>query len=1077
MNSWLRPSTSFFPRQIFLPCVLILTVSLSAFSHALRAQTTSASLSGTITDRSGALAPGVQVRVINLDTNVVSETKTNGAGVYNVPNLNPGRYRILVTKDGFKQIDLRDITLNVQDSVNRNFTIDVGGVSETVVVNAGDRININTTDASVSTVVDHNYIENMPLNGRSFQDLILLTPGVVTNSPQEASSVGATGEFSVNGQRTESNYYTVDGVSANVGAAPADIRSGVAGGVTAATALGTTQPLASIDSLQEFRVQSSTYSADYGRTPGGQFSYQTRSGTNQWHGTAFEYLRNDYFDANNWFNNYYGQPKSRLRQNDFGGVLGGPVRLPGVYNGKDKTFFFFSYEGLRLIEPQASTLSLVPDTALRQAVVGPLHQVLNSFSVPNGPDLGNGLAEFIGTWSNPSAINAYSIRLDHSFNAKLRTFFRFSDTPSKAASRLTSGSGGVPTTLQGLQFAFRTYTFGATSMISNRVDNEFRLNYSSSSSSLVQSIDNFGGAQAVDLAHLQGLNPASNAYFVTVGLSFGNDSSTLQQGVASTVQRQWNLTDSLSLSTGRHIMRFGIDYRRLASLLGAGGNQVGYFFFSANDVQTNNPAFVSAANTATLYPLYQNFAAFIQDEWRITSSLNISLGLRWEVNPAPGVTQGTLPYTVEGAGNLATMTLAPQGTPLWKTAWSNFAPRLGAAYSIRNAPGRETVLRGGAGLFFDTGQQLGSLGFGGPGFSSSQFFGYAAGSPVNFPIPSSDVPSIQVNPTPPYGPSVFSFPSHLQLPFTIEWNMALEQALGKSQTVSVSYVGSHAARLLEEHETYVAPFNPNFSGVLFLIQNGLTADYNALQTRFQRRMSKGLTALASYTWSHSIDYGSQNLDYVYARGNSDFDVRHTVSAAFSYDLPGIFHSRIARGLTQHWGIDQRFTARTGFPVSLNGNRVINPVTGQVSYQGLNLVPGQPVYLYGANCASVLQGLGDLAPGQQCPGDRAINPNAFNLAPSPEPGNAPRNFVRGFGAWQTDLAVRRNFPIHERLTLQFRAEAFNVFNHPNFGYVNPLLGQPTFGQATATLNTSLGTLNPLYQMGGPRSMQLALRLVF
>src|SRR5580700_3941271 len=162
MNSWLRPSTSFFPRQIFLPCVLILTVSLSAFSHALRAQTTSASLSGTITDRSGALAPGVQVRVINLDTNVVSETKTNGAGVYNVPNLSPGRYRILVTKDGFKQIDLRDITLNVQDSVNRNFTIDVGGVSETVVVNARDRININTTDASVSTVVDQSYIQNMP---------------------------------------------------------------------------------------------------------------------------------------------------------------------------------------------------------------------------------------------------------------------------------------------------------------------------------------------------------------------------------------------------------------------------------------------------------------------------------------------------------------------------------------------------------------------------------------------------------------------------------------------------------------------------------------------------------------------------------------------------------------------------------------------------------------------------------------------------------------------------------------------------------------------------------------------------
>src|SRR5438874_2632061 len=235
---------------------------------------------------------------------------------------------------------------------------------------------INTTDASVSTVVDQTYIQNMPLNGRSFQDLILLTPGVTTQTTQPTNSfsvgVGQTGEFSVNGQRTESNYYTVDGVSANVGigANTGDnplFYSGASGSVGASTALGTTQALVSVDDLQEFRVQSSTYSAEYGRNPGGQFAFETKSGTNQWHGTAYDYLRNDFFDANDWFNDYLQVMQPPTRQNDFGGTFGGPIRIPHLYNGKDKTFFFVSYEGLRLIQPQAALTTFVPDLCMRGA--------------------------------------------------------------------------------------------------------------------------------------------------------------------------------------------------------------------------------------------------------------------------------------------------------------------------------------------------------------------------------------------------------------------------------------------------------------------------------------------------------------------------------------------------------------------------------------------------------------------------------------------------------------------------------------------------------------------------------------
>src|SRR5207245_1075926 len=258
-----------------------------------------------------------------------------------------------VRKAGVKSVTVTQLELNIQDNVVRNFALQVGSIAETVTITADD-FHMNTTDGSVSTVVDQTYVKNMPLNGRSFQDLILLTPGIVTQSPQNGANtaVGQTGEFSVNGQRTESNYYTVDGVSANIGIAPAFglvNGSGGSGSIGASTALGTTQALVSVDALQEFRIQSSTYSAEYGRSPGGQFAFETKSGTNEWHGTAYDYFRNGALDAKDWFNDYFGLPEPPIKQNDFGGTLGGSVNIPGLYHGKDKTFFFVSYEGLRLL--------------------------------------------------------------------------------------------------------------------------------------------------------------------------------------------------------------------------------------------------------------------------------------------------------------------------------------------------------------------------------------------------------------------------------------------------------------------------------------------------------------------------------------------------------------------------------------------------------------------------------------------------------------------------------------------------------------------------------------------------------
>jgi hypothetical protein len=907
-----------FPRIAFLfACAVSLALPLAA-------QSPNGTINGRVLDPSNKVIGGVDILVINDATGVKYSGKTNDDGIYVVPNLPPGPYRLQVSKVGFKTLIKPDIVLNIQDALSINFTLPVGAVFEIVTVEAGASM-INTTDASVSTVIDHTYVENMPLNGRSFQDLILLTPGVVTQTPQASatqgvSGLGLTGEFSVNGQRTESNYYTVDGVSGNVGAAAAGENAiagaGLSGSVAAATALGTTQALVSVDDLQEFRVQSSTYSAEYGRNPGGQFSFETKSGTNQWHGTAYDYLRNGVFDAPDYFTDYFRPlnpllTNPALRQNDFGGTLGGPVEVPGLYHGKDKTFFFVSYEGLRLIAPQPATPDYVPDAVLRASTPAPLNQALNAFPVqsPNGiDDTVNGIAQYVGSWSNPASLNSTSVRFDHVVNDRLRLFFRFSNTTSESATR---GAGGASPTMNTVQaFTMRTYTAGANSVFSSRLSNEFRLNYSTNEGSNLLAIDAFGGSTPVNLAQMTGLGPGSEP---VIGLYYGGYLLSLYQERSSSAERQWNFVDTVGLSVGHHQFKFGVDYRRLTPSAILPTPLLSYAFLSLGAVQTNSP-FVSAVTQAPAYPLYTNFSAFAQDQWKVSARLSLSLGLRWEVNPAPGVTQGLKPYTIQGSSP-ATWALAPQGTPLWQTTWYNFAPRLGAAYILNDAPGRETVVRGGGGVFFDTGQQMGSLGFNGLGFSAYTFL------PGTFPG-SVVVPPIVNPPVPPYKGAAYGYPSHLQLPYTLQWNASIEQALGQPQTLTLSYVGSHASRLLQESQFYPSN-NPNGSSFSF-VGNGLTSDYDALQAQFRRRLSQGLTALASYTWSHCLDYGSSNFEFGYQRGNCDFDVRQNFNAAFSYDLPDVGHEGFVRAVLHHWGLDDRFTARTAFPVTLQGNSLYQP---------------------------------------------------------------------------------------------------------------------------------------------------------
>ncbi len=556
-----RLSVTGFPKNVALLGVFLALLLFIGLVDGF-GQTETATLSGTIIDQSGAFVPDVQVTVTNEDTNIAVQTKTNGAGLYNVPTLKPGKYRVQVQKEGFKQVDVRELTLNVQDVVNRNFNLQVGGTSEIVQV-SGDIQNINTTDATVSTVVDRNFAENLPMNGRSFQTLIALAPGVVL-VPSNASD---SGQFSVNGQRAASNYWMVDGVSANIGVGSTYGGNGFGGASGSFSALGGTNSLVSVDALQEFRIETSTYAPEFGRTPGGQISIVTRSGTNQFHGTAFDYLRNDVFDANDWFANNKGLAKPEERQNDFGGTLSGPIL-------KSRTFFFFSYEGLRLRLPQ-TTLTTVPDANpadpfARQNALPAIQPYLNAFPLPNGRQavdaLGNpipGAFELNASYSNPATLDAYSLRVDHRLSDKLNLFGRYSYSPSEFTNR--GGSAGVDalSVVEPARITTQTATVGVTWAVSPIIANDLRFNYSRTSASDSSYLDNFGGA--VPLATL----PLPSGYS-SANAQFGFYIGSLQRPqivtgqVAHNIQHQINVVDSMAVQKGSHSLKFGVDFRRLS---------------------------------------------------------------------------------------------------------------------------------------------------------------------------------------------------------------------------------------------------------------------------------------------------------------------------------------------------------------------------------------------------------------------------------------------------------------------------------------------------------------------------------
>lgn len=1032
-------------------CVALVVVFGSVTAQA---QTASATLSGTIVDESDAMVPAAQVTIQNRATGLQRRTVTGREGSFVFPLLPPGHYSVATLKEGFAPAEIKDTVLNVGDAISITIRLKVAAVGESLeVVAEPSRVN---TSPAVSTVVDQQFIANQPLNGRSLQSLVALSPGVVF----APTNVTTPGQFSVNGQRTSTNYLMIDGVSANFGTtAAATLYDSAGGGQPAYSGVGTTNTLVSVDALQEFSIQTSTYAPEFGRQPGAQISLVTRSGTNRLHGSVFEYLRSDRFDANDYFANLSGVGKPPLRQNDFGGVLGGPLK-------RNRAFFFLSYEGLRLRQPVTSSPILVPSVSARERAPETIRPILNAFPLPIEPSPSGNPDEgrFVTAYSDSSRVDATSARVDWTLG-RATLFGRFNYSSARTFKRADFCTpncvGESPATTW-------TTTIGTTIVPTDRVIVDARLNYSLARATSRYSIDDLGGAREPDPSLLYPPDSSEDGTLFYLLLDSAGGGITSGFNV-SNQQRQFNAIGTLSWLAGSHQIKVGTDYRGLFPINGGPRYRRFLVYDSVSQLISGTvPTLIIVASDPELRPIYHNISAFAQDTWRASSRLTLTYGVRYDVNPSPDEANGRLPLTVQSL-DARPLALAPSGTRLYQTTYGNVAPRAGMTYQVTP----RLLVRAGAGMFYDLGYT-----FTGSAFSTSNYPFSSSRILTNVPFdsPSTWTPPPPVSLTPPYG-RLFVYSSPYKLPYTVQYNVGVEQRLGEVTSISLGYVGAAGRRLgrVESLRNVTADAENPLSSTLFqridVVSNKARSSYHALQAQVRRRLSRGLQALASYTWANSEDTVSDesvvnfqapssrydpDLDF----GPSTFDVRHAFNAAVSYDVPEGTGGRALRAVLGGLGLDAIVRARSALPVNvLTGTDPSG--FGFTTVTRPDLVSNEPIYLDDPSVA----------------GGRRFNPAAFRVPPSGRQGSLGRNALRGFSAWQLDMSLRRRFELRGALNLQVRVDAFNVLNHPNFANPIGVMRNPNFGVSTQMLGRSLGGLSPLYQVGGPRSLQLSVKLEF
>ncbi len=1065
---------------------------LLIFIQGAHAQVDAGAISGVVQDATGAVVVSANVKITQSDTGITSTFVTNGVGFYAAPSLHVGKYVVEVSATGFATQVRRDIDLRVQDRLNLDFTLAPGPTTTTVTVEAGAPI-LQTEESSVGHVVETETMQNLPLNGRNYIQLATLGAGT---SPSQRGAERNT--FIANGARAIQNTYLLDGV---------DNKNKIVG--FDSSAAQSIEPV--IDGVQEFKVQTSTFSAEFGQAAGAVVNVTMKSGTNEYHGSAWDYIRNSFFDAKPYFQ-VLGQ-KPGYNQNQFGATFGTPVI-------KNRTFFFGSWQSLRSVV-QAPQLATVPTLNQRNGVfTTTIYDPNSTAPSPNGSGyvrtpfpnnvvpaslwdpvstkllalypLGNltGSTNFFSNQTERVSNDQYNFRVDHRFNEKDTFFVRYSRTegenvlpaplppPSSLASEVWPDARSVA--------ASETHVFR-----SNLI-NEFRFGYMLTRE--IQQVPGvnqnaeFGINGAPDYPEVHGLPTFAITGLNTLGTTGPGalPLSATGSGNLPLNKQGKNLQffDTLSWIKGRHTLKFGADIEQVT--LYAYVTLQARPAFTFTGVYTQNPQSTSGTGAAFADFLlgwvnsYQvstrprnwsrqhTVEGYVQDDWKVSSRLTLNLGLRYELAMPwyelnnqqsdfildPGPAYGLL-VTASDAGRygLRNSFANPEA--------KNFAPRIGLAWQLTP----KTVVRSGFGLFYGRADE--NLGISNRPTNNPPFFvrSINTGDQIHQLITlSGGIPANILNPNNVVNSNVNSWPIHMPLPYTWEWNLNLQQQLGRGFTAQLGYIGSGS------HNLYVDPnFNqpqpgpgsipsrspfPAYSSILAYLPID-RSNYNSLVAQIERRFHSGFSFLAAYTWSHSLDYGGQVSDstdygpqnpfnWTTNYASSNFDVRQRFSASYIYELPF--------GRNKPW-LNQQGVARALF----GGWQLSGVVAVQTGLSFTPILGYDPTNTGTTARPNVIQG-GALYPANQGPSDW-FNNSAFVAPAQYTYGNAGRNILRGPGLHNSDIGLQRPVAIRERFRVLFSAELFNMFNTPQFG-----LPANTVGTATTGVISKVSTPERQFQFG-------------